>query len=311
MLRRICTFSLLALLIGSALFAATADARRRPSKPAKPTVRVVNKNIKIVIKEMEGTIGYFQESADTTVSCRYNERSIASGIINAPRYLVSQSFGPWVVGGYATGATGTAVMKLQVLCARNATVGGGRVPAKTVPGMGGGSVGGRPTGRATATGNCPRGTTAIGSPLSQEFGPGYGDFKSTPFGARGWRVVVNGVPEMLTAQNADAASADFTCVKAIKVQKKQLRKTLSSTGQAAGIVTCTGGRRALGWGVELGTYTSTYGVRDGAWATPMVQRAQFAGNNMLFKFATPPGANISNAAGTPVVAHVICGVING
>jgi hypothetical protein len=308
MLRRICTFSLLVLLIGSALFAATADAKRRPHKP-KPSVRVVNSNVRVTIPETDAITGYFQASQDADVKCRYPERPLASGIINAPRYLASQSFGTSVVGGYATGAPGTVIMKLQVLCAKNTKVGGGRVPTKTIPGLGTGSLGGQPTGRATGTATCPRGQVATGSPLSPEYAPGYGSFSSIPFGARGWRVAIDSVPAQLTATNTEAGYVDYSCVKARRVQKKQLKKTLSSAGTASGIVKCTGGRRPLGWGVELSTYTSTYGVRDGAWATPMVQRAQFAGNNMLFKFATPPGADNSSAGGTPVVAHVLCGVI--
>ncbi|MEO6867860.1 MAG: hypothetical protein ABI200_07545 [Gaiellales bacterium] len=303
MLRLFSTFSFLALLTSLLLGAASAHAAKTPS----PKVRVVTKSIKVSIAKMEGAQGFFQEAQSATVSCKYPEMAVGSGIAASSRYIAGQSFGPSVVGGYATGAPGKVTVKMQALCVRNGKVTHKRPPATTVPGMGG-SVGGRPAGRATAKGSCGKGYVAVGAPLSQGFAPGYGSFSSTPFGARGWRVIVNGVPEQLSAMNITAAYADFSCVKAKRSQKKKLELELSAAGAANGLVKCTGGRRALGWGVELGTFT-TWTPRDGAWNTPMVTRAQFVGTNMAFKFATPPGADTSTALGTKVTAHVVCGVI--
>lgn len=299
--------SVLCLTVAASLVVATTSA----AAAKKPVVRTMTKTFKVAVPATSGTtIGYFDYDQRTSTQCKPKETSLAPGIVSTTHYVAGHSFGPAAVSAFLVGPAGTATAKLQALCVTGGKIVHKRVPAKTVPGLGG-TVGGDAAGRATATANCGVGTVAVGAPLSQEFAPGLGSFSSTPFGARGWKVVVNGVVDQLTAGGVVAGYADVSCVKAKAVLKKTLPLTLAADGTASGKVTCVGGRRALGWGVELGSYSTRF-PSNGLWNTPMVKQAWFnpTGTTVTFAFGMPAGATApSTVGGTPVTAHVVCGVL--
>jgi hypothetical protein len=273
-----------------------------------PVVRLVNKTFTVQVPASETISGFFLASQRTSTKCAANERALAPGILSSSRYLAGHSFGPAAASAFVTGEPGRAVTKLQLLCVKGGTpITHRRVPGVTTPGVGD-SLGGEASGRTVATATCPVGRIAIGAPLSQEYGPGYGALTSLPFGARGWRVTIDNVPAQLTAANIVPAYADVACVRATQVVRVKLQRTLSDAGAASGVVTCAGGRRPLGWGVELGEFTTSTPRDTSWWRIPLVQRAQYLGTNrMSFAFAVPSNAPESSPAGTRVVAHVICG----
>jgi hypothetical protein len=272
-----------------------------------PTVRVVTKTFTVQVPDSDAIAAYFDYDQRTSTQCRGDERALAPGIVSATRYLAGHSFGPSAVSAFVVGESGRAVTRLQALCVKGGTpISHRRVPGRTVPGLGE-SIGGQKSGRATATASCPVGRIAIGAPLAQEYAPGFGRFTSTPFGPRGWRVVIENVPAQLSAQNVVAAYADVACVRATAVQKQRLDLALDSAGTAAGTISCAGGRRPLGWGVELDEYTTSTPYSGGWWTIPVVQRAQYSGSSILFRAGLPGGGPSSSAAGTRVVFHAVCG----
>lgn len=270
-----------------------AALKIRVAKPA-PTVKIPTSN----------AVGnYFDDSQRASTTCRGRERALAPGIADAPRHLVGQSFGPQAVSAWATGAEGRVKLRLQLLCARGASISHRRKPGRT-----------RPVGStrltSTATVGCGRKRIAIGAPLSQEFSPGFGRFASKPRGASGWQVTVEAIPSTFPFQTTAPAYADVACVpkrslKAVKVVERST-KALASASSAELQVPCRGGRRAVGWGVEQLPFTaSTYGRAADGWALPIVRKAAFSGNGMAFRFDLPPGARVSASDVTQTV-YVIC-----
>lgn len=288
-------------LVALASVIATSSAMAAP-KPA-PKLRVATKAFKVVVPASEAVQGYFDYDQRTSTPCRSAERAIAPGIVTSSHYLAGHSFGPAAVSAFLVGAPGTATAKLQALCVTGGKVIGRRVEAKLVPGIAGTGYG-----RATATFACPVGTVGLAAPLSQEFAPGMGSFTSIPDGPRGWRVVADRVPDQLAAAKVVPAYADGVCVKAASVLRKIVKGTLDASGLATLQAPCAAGRRALGWGVALGAWTSRT-PSGGAWATPIVRTASFStsGTAMSFTFAVPSVNLTSTVAGTPVEAHVVCG----
>lgn len=304
MLRRtlassVSVFTLVAVVAAVAVPASAAGAA--------PVVRTVSKAFRVAVPQPpSNTIGFFAYDQRTSTPCRANERALAPGIVNSTHYIAGHSFGPAAASAFLVGPAGTANAKLQLLCVRGGKISHKRIEARTVPGLGG-TVSGETAGRATATANCPVGSVAIGAPLSQEYAPGLGSFTSKPHGPRGWQVVVNGVLDQLTAQRVVAAYADVACAKARAITKPRLALTMAG-GTATGSLTCSGGRRALGWGVELGAFSTRF-PSGGYWNIPLVKQASFnpAGTKMTFTFAVPAGSTATTVDGTAVAATVVCG----
>lgn len=284
-----------AVLALAALVPASASAALK-IRTAKPTETVV-----VPASETVGT--YFAESQRISSSCRSRERALAPGILDAPRHIVGQSFGPSAVGSWAVGAKGRATLRLQVLCARGASIVHRRKPGRTVPTSSSWL-------KSTATVSCGAKRVAIGAPLSQEFSPGFGRFSSKPKGVSGWQVTVESIPSSFPFQTLAPVYADVACVpkKSLQAVTVVERSTtaLSSASTATLRVVCQGGRRAVGWGVDQQPFSgATYGRASDGWALPIVRRAAFSGKGMAFQFDLPPGARVSTSDVTQT-AYVVC-----
>ena len=265
-----------------------------------PRVLTVTKSMAIKVLTPGNQVGAWSTSQEFTVQCpRPNDRSLAPGIIFATNPLAAMSFGPQVLGGSVVGRAGVSRTRLQLLCLRNGRIVSRDVQGRIVPGSSSDS------GRVTVRASCPRGFVPVAAPLSQDYAPGFGRFISRPDGARGWLVQVEDVPDGLIAINNPGAFARVNCVKAAASSTVAKRAVLLPNGTAAMTLTCARGR-ALGGGVELGTYTR-YPTR-GDWATPIVAQAQFTGTRaMRFLFRLPPGVSAPADRAVDVTAHVVCG----
>lgn len=291
------------LTVLTALLALTMPTLAQAAKK-QPGIRIVPKTFKVQVSEHDSgnvNIPYAQRfSAD----CKLNERAIGMGIISTKHHVASASFGPFVSVGYIVGTrAATTTNRLQVLCARNTKVQMRRSTRATLHwGMG----------TATAKVRCPTGYVALGQAFPQEFTPGFGAVSATPTGnPRDWKAVVGGLSSDLLgqfkAQNWEPVYADVACAKVSKRKVVKREFQLDASGKAKGPVNCPGGRRALGYGLELAPWR--YRVpNNGGWITPVVQRAQFAQSRVSFTFGLPVGATPeAQTEGTKVTAHVICG----
>ena len=175
--RRLSLLAALVPLAVLALLPATA--------PAALKIRVAKPTETVTVPSGTTTGTYFEESQRISSSCRGRERALAPGIVAASRHIVGQSFGPAAVGSWATGAPGRAKLRLQLLCARGASIVHRRRPGRTRP-VSSTSL------TSTATVSCGRKRVAIGAPLSQEFSPGFGRFSSKPRGVRTARLRPSG-----------------------------------------------------------------------------------------------------------------------
>ena len=299
-------------------FCAVAVLWLAPAASGAMKVRIAKPVARVTIPSSTAVGNVFAESQRVSTVCRSGELALAPGILDAPRHIVGQSFGPSAVGAYATGAKGPATLKLQLLCAKGANITHKRVEGKTRPS---GAAGGAGTFTTTATANCGRKRYAIGAPLSQEFSPGMGRFASKPSGASRWQVTVEGIPSSFPFDTAVPAYADVACV-----PKRALKSVATIDASTSGLVaaasaevklTCTSGRRPVGWGVDLRPFTrSTFSPSSDGWVLPVVRKAAFDGSSMTFAFDLPPGArtggeNGLGAADVTQTAYVVCGKLAG
>lgn len=302
--RRVPVLALLVLLAALAL---------APQASARMSVRIAKPTERVTIPSSTAVGTFFEESQRLSTSCRPNERALAPGILDAPRHVVAQSFGPAAVGAFATGASGRATLKLQLLCARGSRILHKRKPGKTRPG---GTLGGSPAYVTNAKIGCGRSRYAIGAPLSQEFSPGFGRFVSKPKGPHGWQVTVERIPGTYPLSSSDPAYADVACV-----PKSNLKAVKVIDGSTTGLhvsrsarlrLTCPGGRRPVGWGVDLQPYTnSSFRPSDDGWLLPIVRKAAFAGKALVFQFDLPPGASTGaenglSAAEVAQTGYAVC-----
>jgi hypothetical protein len=263
-----------------------------PQASAKLSIRVA-KPVKSVTIPNSTAIGtYFQESQRVSTVCRSKELALAPGLIDVPRHIVGQSFGPSAVGAYATGEKGKLKRKFQLHCAKGSKISHKRIPGKV---RGSSGTGSRATYTATAKAGCGKKRYAIGSPLSQEFAPGFGRFASKPAGPHAWEATVEGIPSVFPFDTTVPVYADVACVP--KSSLKAVTTIDDSTSGLLGARTatlklnCAGGRRAVGWGVDLRPFTrSTFSASSDGWALPIVRKAAFAGGSVSFQFDLPPGA---------------------
>lgn len=278
--------------VALALLAALVALVAVPQASAKLSIRVA-KPVKSVTIPSSTAIGtYFQESQRVSTVCRSKELALAPGLVDVPRHIVAQSFGPSAVGAYATGVRGKAKLKFQLLCAKGSKISHKRVPGKVRGSSGSGS---RAVYTATARAGCGKKRYAIGSPLSQEFSPGFGRFASKPAGPHAWEATVEGIPSVFPFEAAVPVYADVACV-----PKSSLKAVTTIDDSTSGLLgartatlklTCAGGRRAVGWGVDLRPFTrSTFSPSSDGWALPIVRKAAFAGGSVSFRFDLPPGA---------------------
>lgn len=277
---------------------------------AKLKLRLTAPSASVQLPATDALGSVFDESQRFSTRCRANERAISPGIVDAPRHIVSQSFGPSAVGGFAVGAPGKVRLRLQLLCASGANVTHTRVPAKTVPT-------GSSTLRATAKARCPGGRVSLGAPLSQEFSPGLGRFTSRPVGKGGWETIVEGIPTTFPLDQIEPAYADFACVpaKSLKSVTTEQASTqdLHAATSATLTVKCGGGRRAVGWGVDLQPFTrSRWNTATAGWVLPLVRKATLSASAVAFTFeipagGSPGGANGLSAADVTQTAYVRCG----
>lgn len=295
------------------LLAALLALALAPQASARMSVRIAKPTERVTLPGSTAIGTHFAYSQRISTSCRPNERALAPGILDAPRHIVGQSFGPSAVGAFATGVRGRVTLKLQLLCARGSNILHKRTPGKSRPG---GTLGGRPALVTNAKVSCGRSRYAIGAPLSQEFSPGFGRFVSKPNGKHGWQVTVERVPGTYPLSTSDPAYADVACVP--KANLKALTTIDRSTtglhqGRSARLrLTCPGGRRPVGWGVDLRPYTnSTSRPSDDGWLLPIVRKAAFAGRALVFQFDLPPGArtgaeNGLSAADVAQTGYAVC-----
>jgi hypothetical protein len=284
-----------------------------PQASAKLSIRVAKPSKSVTIPNSKALGTYFEESQRISTLCRSSELALAPGIADASRHIVGQSFGPSAVGAYATGEQGKAKLKLQLLCAKGSKISHKRIPGKVSGSSGSGS---RAVFTATAKAGCGKSRYAIGSPLSQEFAPGLGRFASKPAGAHGWEVTVEGIPSVFPFDTTVPVYADVACVpksslKAVKTVDGSTTGLLS--GRSATLrLSCAGGRRAVGWGVDLRPFTrSTFSPSSDGWVIPIVRKAAFAGSAVAFQFDLPPGArtggeNGMSAAEVAQTGYVVC-----
>lgn len=291
--------SLTVLLLTAFALPGLAPAAKLKLRIAQPTVRTVIPD--------SNPSSYFDYSQNFSTTCRNSERALSPGIIDSSRHIAGQSFGPSAVGGFTVGLKGRVTTRLQVLCARGAGITHRRKEVKI---SGGSSTSLTVSGRSS----CGKRGVAIGAPLSQEFSPGIGRFISRPTAKGGWEVRIENVPSTFPFDTAAAAYVDHACV-----QKRFLRKVkieeattsrLASTNTARVSVTCTGARRAIGWGVDLKPLTtSRYSAGKNGWAIPFVRKAQIAGKRVQFVFERPPGISVSASGSSAAqTAYVVCGV---
>lgn len=284
-----------------------------PQASAKLSIRVAKPTESVTIPSSTALGTYFEESQRISTTCRGNELALAPGLVDVPRHIVGQSFGPSAVGAYAAGEKGNVKLKLQLLCAKGSKISHKRVPGKVSGSTGSGS---RATFTATGKAGCGKSRYAIGSPLSQEFSPGFGRFVSKPAGAHGWEVTVEGIPSVFPFDTTAPLYADVACV-----PKSSLKAVKTIDGSTDGLLqgrsatlrlSCDGGRRAVGWGVDLRPFTrSTFSPSSDGWAIPIVRKAAFAGSAVAFQFDLPPGArtgaeNGMSAAEVTQTGYVVC-----
>ncbi len=289
-----------ALLLATIALAGSLAAVLPASAAMK--VRLAKPKVSVTIPDSTAVGTYFEESQRSSTLCRADERALAPGIVDAPRHFVGQSFGPSAVGAWATGAKGKVKLRLQLLCARGSNIVHKRKPGKT-----------RPAGSSmttTAKVSCGGKRVAIGAPLSQEFSPGFGRFISKPKGVSGWQVTVEGIPTSFPLESTVPAYADVACVP--KSSLKSVETVDGSTGGLQGArtaklrVACKGGRRPVGWGVDLRPFTSSlYSRADDGWALPIVRKAAFDGKGVAFQFDLPPGG-VVGAADVTQTGYVVC-----
>lgn len=289
---------------------------------AKPlTLRIATTTKTVTVPKSSSLGAYFDYSQQVAAKCRSNERSIAPGITSAPRPMASQSFGYNTVSAFAVGQPGKVTFKLQALCAKGGTsssVVTKRVAGKHVAGIEG-TVAGYTTGRTTATASCGKGKIALGTPFANEFAPVLGRLTSKPIGSSSWRVEAHNVPDTLAVSTA-MAYADVACVSTKHVKNRAL-VTKSTTGlhsamSASLTAACTGGRRPLGWGVDLQPYTRSSYANDGRSWIPTVTKAQLSGSRLSVTFALPDGASTGAANGLSEselkqTVYLVCGTLTG
>lgn len=273
---------------------------------AKTTVRTQTSTKTVSLPGSSAVGNLFDPSQRASMSCRNNERAISPGIVDAPRHLVGQSFGPAAVSAFAVGAAGKVKLRLQVLCAKGGKVSHRRVEGTTFPAANGSTL------TTTARASCPGGGIALGAPLSQEFSPGMGAFSSKATTKSKWEVRVEGIPTNYPFQQSVPAYADVACL-----SKKHVKKVSQASATTDGLlsaptasvrVACPSGTRALGWGVELRPFASRSSSSVGnGWTVPFVRRAQLAKSAVDFTFELPPGATPSASSGATQTAHVTCG----
>lgn len=300
--------------VALAILAALVALVAVPQASAKLTIRVAKPTERVTIPSSSAIGTYFEESQRISTTCRSRELALAPGLVDVPRHIVSQSFGPSAVGAFATGAQGRPKLKFQLLCAKGSRIGHKRVPGKVRGRSGSGS---RTSYTATARANCGKRRYAIGAPLSQEFSPGFGRFASRPVGTHAWEATVEGIPSTFPFDTTAAVYADVACV-----PKSSLKAVKTVDGSTSGLLQartaklrlrCGGGRRAVGWGVDLRPFTrSTFSPSSDGWAIPIVRKAAFAGGSVAFQFDLPPGARTGaeNGLSADEVAqtgYVVCG----
>ncbi len=290
-----------AFLITVAALVVAASPAHSATKPT-PTVRIATKAFTKTVAPLQGGGITLPDGQSLSIMCRSGEWAIGQGILSSTHYLTSQSFGPAAGGGYVVGLAGTAKVRLQLLCGKNVKTRMIRREARLIQD----GTQGSGFGWAQRTVACPTGFVASGMQTTLDYAPGFGSYSSLPTTPRIWSVRVNRVPnEILQASWAEAAWADVVCVKATGASLVTKKTTIDATGVATTAAVCPAGRRALGWGMSLDTYT-TY-APGAAWPTPYVSRAQFAANGrrMDFTFRLPAGATPSSASAIEV--RVVCG----
>jgi len=310
-----------AVAIAIAALAVPATAAAAPAaKPLKLRLATSTKTVTIPATNAIG--GVFADSQRVVAACKQTERSVAPGLVAAPRPLAGQSFGFATVSAFATGQPGRVRFGLQALCASGGSatsVTTKRVEGRHVPGTDA-SIGGLTTGRTTATARCGAGRVAIGAPLSQEFAPGLGRFVSRPLSAAVWQVQAFRVPDTLAANRTVPAYADVACVAARHVKLYQVVSAttadLHMATSATLTVQCPGARRPLGWGVDLRPYALQLGTQDGRWLLPTVSRAQLTAKAVAFALTLPEGATPAAEHGLAMgdvtqTVYVVCGALTG
>ncbi|HWK27067.1 MAG TPA: hypothetical protein VNS09_10905 [Solirubrobacter sp.] len=277
---------------------------------AKLKLRLAASSASVQLPASDSLGNVFDDAQRFSTACRANERAISPGIVDASRHIVGQSFGPSAVGGFAVGAPGQVRLRLQVLCASGANVTHTRVPSTTVPTS-------ATTLRTTAKARCSGGRVSLGAPLSQEFSPGLGRFTSRPVGTGGWEVRIEGIPTTFPLDRAEPAYADIACVptrvlKSVTTEQASTEDLHAATS-ASVTVKCGGGRRAVGWGVDLQPFTrSRWSSATAGWVLPLVRRATLSASAVAFTFEIPPGGSPGGANGlSPAevaqTAYVRCG----
>jgi hypothetical protein len=284
-----------------------------PGAPARMKIRVAKPTETVRIPQSTAVGTYFEESQRISTKCRANERALAPGILDAPRHVVAQSFGPSAVGAFATGIKGRVRLKLQLLCARGSGIVHRRKPGRTRPG---GTLGGSPALVSSARIGCGKRRYAIGAPLSQEFSPGFGRFVSKPAGLHGWQATVEGIPSTFPLQSVDPVYADVACVPKSSLARVQTidgsTQALHRQRTAKLRLTCKGGRRPVGWGVDLRPFTrSPHSAANDGWLLPIVRKAAFKRRSVVFQFDLPPGAatgagNGLSAADVAQTGYAVC-----